>query len=149
MKGSGDTVTLDDLTAGASVFIDANCLVAAFNNQPALQPACRRLLDRVANGDLQGFTSAHVLGEVAHRLMTIEAATLFHRPLTGMANWLRRHPAEVQQLSRHRQAIDELSLITVVVLPVGGSQVSLAADLSGQHGLLTNDALVVVIMRAI
>jgi predicted nucleic acid-binding protein len=30
---------------------------------------------------------------------------------------------------------------------VGGPQVSQAADLSIQHGLLTNDALIVVVMR--
>jgi predicted nucleic acid-binding protein len=141
-------MTFDDLTTGTAFFIDANCLVFAFDNQSPYHTACRRLLDRVENHDLQGFTSAHVLGEVSHRLMTIEAASLFHRSLTGMANWLRRHPTEVQQLSRHRQAIDELTLITVSVLPVSGSQVSLAADLSRPYGLLTNDALVVVLMRA-
>lgn len=65
-----------------------------------------------------------------------------------MANWLKRHPQEVQRLSRFRQAIDELALIPIQVLPVEGAHVSLAADLSRQSGLLTNDALIVVVMRA-
>jgi predicted nucleic acid-binding protein len=64
-----------------------------------------------------------------------------------MANWLRRHPNEVQRLRRHRQAIDSLAAIPITILPVGGSHVSQAADLSIQHGLLTNDALIVVVMR--
>ena len=40
-----------------------------------------------------------------------------------------------------------VALIGVQVLPVTGSQVSLAADLSRNFGLLTNDALVISVMR--
>jgi predicted nucleic acid-binding protein len=43
--------------------------------------------------------------------------------------------------------VDDLSLIGIQVLPVPGPQVSLAADLSQQFGLLTDDALVVAVMR--
>src|SRR5260370_24077118 len=139
------TIKLDDITAGAAVFIDANCLIYAFDASPH-QLACRKLLDRIENGDIQGFASAQVLAEVSHRLMTIEAAALFSRPLSGMANWLRRHPAQLQRLARHRQAIDELTLLPITILPVTGSQVSRAADVSLQHGLLTNDALIIVAM---
>jgi predicted nucleic acid-binding protein len=140
-------LTFDDLPAGVALFLDANCLVYALGGQSPHTPACRRLLDRIEQGDFQGLTSAHVLAEVSHRLMTIEAATLFSRPLAAMAAWQRRHPAEVQQLNLYRQAIDELTLVPVSVLPVGGTQVSRAADLSRQHVLLTNDALVVVVMH--
>ena len=140
-------VTFDDLPAGAAVFIDANCLVYAAAAHPTYGAACDRLLERIENKELTGFTSAHVLAEMAHRLMTIEAAGLTGRPLTGMAHWLRRHPTEVQRLGRHRQAIDDLAAVPVTVLPVSGAQVSLAADLTRQYGLLTNDALLVVVMR--
>jgi predicted nucleic acid-binding protein len=95
---------------------------------------------------LQGLTAAHILGEMAHRLLTIEAALALGRPLAGMANWLRRHPAEVQRLRRSCQAIDDLAAIPITILPVSGPQVSRAADGSAQHGLLTNDALIVVVM---
>jgi len=77
--------------------------------------------------------------------MTIEVANRLSRPLAGMANWRRRHPAEVQQCKSHRRAIDELAAIPLTILPVNGSLVSRAADLSIQHGLLTNDALIVAV----
>jgi predicted nucleic acid-binding protein len=141
-------VTFDAIPSGSDVFIDANALVFAFDSQSPYHPACRKLLDRVENGDLQGFTAAHVLCEMSHRLMTIEAVALFNRPLAGLANWLRRHPTEVQQLSRSRQALDELTLVRVTVLPVSGAHVSRAADFSRQHGLLTNDAVIVAVMQA-
>jgi predicted nucleic acid-binding protein len=87
------------------------------------------------------------MGEMAHRVMTLEAVMRFGRPLTGMANWLRRHPAEVQQLSRHRQALDEVRAARVQVLPVEGQDISVAADFCTQFGLLSNDALIVAVMQ--
>jgi predicted nucleic acid-binding protein len=140
-------VTFDDITSGTAVFIDANCLVYAVSADPRYGPSCKRLLERIDNQDILGFTSAHVLSELAHRTMTLEAVTRFNRPLAGMANWLRRHPAEVQQLTRHRQALDEVAAVKVQILPVEGPDVSRAADLSGLFGLMSGDALVVVLMR--
>jgi predicted nucleic acid-binding protein len=140
-------VTFDDIPSGTAVFIDANCLVYAVSADPRYGASCRRLLERSDTQDIQGFTSAHVLSEVAHRMMTLEAVTRFSRPPAGMANWLRRHPAEVQQLSRHRSAIDEVRNSKVQVLPVEGPDVSRAADLSAPFGLLSNDALIVTVMQ--
>jgi predicted nucleic acid-binding protein len=140
-------VTFDAIPAGTPVFIDANPFIYAVTSDPQYGAACERLLQRIENKDLQGFTSSHVVSEMAHRLMTIEAATLSGRPLAGMANWLKRHPQEIQRLSRFRQAIDELAVVPIQILPVSGTHVSRAADLSRQHGLLTNDALVLVIMQ--
>ena len=54
--------------------------------RPHLWPAVR-LLERIENKELPGYTSAHVVA-LAHRLMTIEAAILLSWPLSGMANWL-------------------------------------------------------------
>lgn len=140
-------MTFNDLPSGAMVFIDANCLVYAATSEPTYGAACQRLLDEIENKNLRGCTSAHVLGDLAHRLMTIEAALLFNRPMTGIANWLRRHPAEVQQLVQHSQSLDDLQAIPLPILPVTGPQVSRARHLSRQHGLLTNDALIVAVMQ--
>jgi predicted nucleic acid-binding protein len=140
-------VTFNDLPGGASVFLDANCLVYAATADPTYGAACQRLLTEVEKKTFQGYTSAHALGDLSHRLMTIEAALVLGRPMTGIANWLRRHPTEVQRLARYRQALDDLLAVPLTVLGVTGTQVSRAADVSGQYGLLTNDALIVAVMR--
>ena len=44
-----------DIPAGAALFIDANTLVYHFTPNPALGPACRQFLDRIARGELTGF----------------------------------------------------------------------------------------------
>lgn len=140
-------MTFSDLPAGAMVFIDANCLVYAATSDPAYGAACQRLLEAIENKNLRGCTSAHVLGDLTHRLMTIEAALLFARPMNGIANWLRRHPAEVRRLAQYRQSIDDLLAIPLPILPVAGAQVALAADSCRLYGLLTNDALIVAVMQ--
>lgn len=136
-----------DVPAGAAIFVDANTFVYHFIADPVYGAACTALLDRIDNLEIQGVTSAHVLGEMAHRLMTLEAQHRFGWPTTGMANRLRRHPAEVQQLSWHKRGIDEVRVIGARVLPVEGGDVSKAADVSSQFGLLSNDALIVVLMQ--
>ncbi|MGH7169036.1 MAG: type II toxin-antitoxin system VapC family toxin, partial [Gemmataceae bacterium] len=60
---------------------------------------------------------------------------------------LKRHPSEVQNLARYRQALDDISQLGMQVVPVTGSFVSLAADVSRQYGLLCNDALIITVMR--
>jgi predicted nucleic acid-binding protein len=136
-----------DIPAGAAVFLDANTLVYHFSLYGVYGGPCTALLDRIEHQTLQGFTSAAVLGEMAHRLMTIEASARFGWPAQGIVNRLRRHPAEVQQLAQYRSAIDEVNLVGIQVLPVLARLVSLAADVSQQTGLLTSEALIVSTMR--
>jgi predicted nucleic acid-binding protein len=140
-------MTFDDIPTGSALFVDANIFVYYFEPHPVFGPPCQQLFVRIENNELQGFTSAAVLSDVVHRVMTQEAASLFGRPMAGIANWLKQHPAEVQRLLRHQLAVDDISLIGIQILPVTGSLVSIAADVSRQYGLLTNDALVVSVMR--
>jgi predicted nucleic acid-binding protein len=84
------------LLAGAAVFLDANTLLYHFTADPHFGAACTDLVERVERQELTGFTSTHVLSEVAHRMMTIEASLTFSRPFVGIAAWLKKHPAEVQ-----------------------------------------------------
>ena len=67
-------MNLSQIPSGAAVFLDANTVHYHFNAHPAYGVACTALLDRIDNQDVQGVTSAHVLGELAHRHMTQEAA---------------------------------------------------------------------------
>jgi hypothetical protein len=98
-----------DLVAGDSVFVDANTFIYYFGPEPTLGPPCSQLLQRIETQDLTGFTSIHLLTEVVHKLMTIEAGSLFGWSMTGMANRLRRHPAEVQKLTAYKTALDQIS----------------------------------------
>ena len=141
-------MTFADLTAGDSVFVDANSFIYHFAPDPVLGPPCSQLLRRIENQELGGFTSIHLLGEVAHKLMTIEANAAFGWPFAGMANRLRRHPAEVQRLTAYRRAIDQITQSRLQVLPIPVAVLVAATSLCRQTGLLINDALLVAVMQA-
>jgi predicted nucleic acid-binding protein len=65
-----------------------------------------------------------------------------------MANRLRRHPAEVQQLTTFRQAVERVAQSRVRVLDVDLASLVNATAICQQTGLLVNDALIVAIMQA-
>jgi predicted nucleic acid-binding protein len=141
-------MTFADLPAGATVFVDANTLVYHFQPHPLLGAACTDLMERIERQELAGFTSTHVLSEVAHRLMTLEACSLFGWPFAGIAQRLRHHAAQVRTLTRFRQAIQEVPRLGIQVLTVLPSLIDAAAAISQQTGLLSNDALIVAVMQA-
>lgn len=140
-------MTFANIADGTGVFLDANTLVYHFIAHPQAGAACTQLLERIENRFLQGFTAAHIVGEMAHRLMTIEACATWGWPTQGIAPRLRKHPAEIQQLRKHRQAVDEIQMLGITVLPITGTLVSRGIDVSMQFGLLINDALIVAVMQ--
>jgi predicted nucleic acid-binding protein len=70
-------MTFARIPAGVAVFFDANSLLYHFANDPQYGAACTQLVKRAEQGQHQGFTSAHVLSDVAHRVMTLEAIDRF------------------------------------------------------------------------
>jgi predicted nucleic acid-binding protein len=140
-------MTFDDLVAGDRVFVDANTLTYHYQPHPTWGSACTQLLQRIKNQELAGFTSTHVLAELAHRLMTLEANTLFGWPVPGIGNRLRTHPTEVQKLTLFRRDIEWLVQSNIQILIVTPPLLATAAALCQQIGLLTNDGLIVAVMQ--
>ncbi|HBI44034.1 MAG TPA: hypothetical protein DDY78_14460 [Planctomycetales bacterium] len=141
-------MTFADLPGGTAVFVDANTLVYHFQPHPVFGPACTDLLERIEHQDLSGFTSTHILSEFAHRLMTLEACALFGWPFSGIAQRLKKHPVQLQGLTRFRQAVQEVPQFGIQILTIPPTFIDAAAAISQQTGLLSNDALVVALMQA-
>lgn len=79
--------------------------------------------------------------------MTIEASTTFGWQFAGIVGKLKRHPADVQQLTRFRQAIDDILALGMQIISAQPHHVAAAAQISQQQGLLSNDALIVALMQ--
>jgi predicted nucleic acid-binding protein len=141
-------MTFDLIPLGSAVFLDANTLTYYFQPHPKYGSACQRLMERIERQQLIGVTSTHVLGEMGHRLMTVEAMAVHAWPQTGVANRLRRHPAVVQALTQFRHAVDATMNSGVQVVPIVPAMHVKAALFSQQFGLLTNDALILAVMQA-
>ena len=137
----------DDIQSGDSVFVDANIFVYAFAPEPRLGPSSFRLLERIKQNDIQGYTSTHILSDVAHRLMTLEACATFGWNYAGVVSKLKRHQSLIGQLTRFRQALAEIVATGIEVIAIHSQFNLSAADLSIQHGLLSGDALVLAAMQ--
>ena len=91
-------MTFARIARGSSVFIDAKTRVYYAVADPRYGAACKQLLERIARQEVDGFTSAHALADIAHRVMTLEAIDRFGWLAKGIAHRLRQNPAEVQKL---------------------------------------------------
>jgi predicted nucleic acid-binding protein len=109
-------MTFADLIAGEAIFLDANPFVYHFVADPRYGAACSQLLQRVEHQEITGLTSTHVLTEMAHRIMTLEAISAFTWPMAGIARRLRQHPAQVQQLVGFHQAVERVLQSRLVTL---------------------------------
>lgn len=137
-----------DLPAGATVFVDASPFIHHFEPNAIFGPASTEFLERIENQEIIGVTTTHIVSEVAHRLMTIEAMQAFGWKSAGIALRLRNHPTEVQTLKRFRQAVQEIPLFNVRILTIDPAWLDAATLLSQQTGLLHNDAVIIAAMQA-
>jgi predicted nucleic acid-binding protein len=138
---------LADLAAGDSVFVDANIFVFHFGPDPAYGPPCGQLVQQIQNQRLRGFTSTHVLAEVSHRLMVLEASTLAGWVAGKVKRRLKQQPGAVKQLTQFRSAIETILRSQIHVFTIGPALFADAVVLSQQHGLMTNDALILAVMQ--
>ena len=140
-------MTFADIPAASAVFLDANTFIYHFAPDPILASPCTDLLIRAKKQEVEGYTSTHVISEVAHRLMTIEAIKTFGWPVAGIVSRLQKHPAEVMKLSAFRAAIQEIPQFGLHVLTITPDLLDAGAAVSQQSGLLSNDALIVAVMQ--
>src|SRR5262249_28508809 len=111
-------------------------------------PFCQQLIQRIDHQDLVGFTSSHVISEVSHRLMTIEANRALGWAIPGIGNRLRTNPHEVQKLSLFRRALEQTTRSRLQILTITPPMLVAAMALCQHLGLLTNDAVTVALMQA-
>jgi uncharacterized protein len=139
-------MTFGQLAQGSAVFLDANILVYYFQPHPVHGPACQHLLQRIEQSQLTGFTSTHVLGEMAHRLMALEAVAVQGWTWGKITQRLRKQPAVLRSLTHFQTAVDSVLQSRIQVLSLQPVLLSTAMNLSRQHGLLVNDALMLAAM---
>jgi predicted nucleic acid-binding protein len=140
-------MTFGDLQIGDAIFLDANTLIYHFTKHPKFGAACTALLERIELKEMQGYTSAHCLADVAHRVMTIEAMGRLGWPASGLAARLKKRHAEIPKLSLYQAATAKVGQLGITALPVSEQLVLSATHFSQQYELLTGDALIVGTMH--
>jgi predicted nucleic acid-binding protein len=135
-----------DLPDGSVSFVDANILVYHFVAHAELSDECRRYLRRVVAGDITAVSVESVIADAVHKVMA-EEARLQHALDRGAIRFLQRHPNEIAKLSAFVEAAKQLEQMPIRLLAVDLIAVREGAELSQKYGLLTNDAIIVVLMQ--
>jgi predicted nucleic acid-binding protein len=141
------TGRLSEVPNGLSVFVDANIFIYHFSGPTPLSPACSAFLGRIEGGAIRGLTSTIVLVEVLHRLMILEAAGVFQLPPRDALRHLKEHPQEAKKLLAHQTSVSKIREMGVEVVLVGVEDILRSNEIKQQHGLLTNDAILVAVME--
>ena len=134
-----------DLPAGISCFVDSNIFVYHFAGVGPITACCREFLCRIG-GSLTGFTTASCIADAVHRFMMIEAQEKFALGMNTL-RWLQRHPERIRELTIYQDAAREVEVLPLQLLVPDAVTISEATDISHTHSLLTNDAIIVALMR--
>lgn len=136
--------SFEEIGAGQAVFIDANVFIYHLTGR---SQACRALLERCEIGEVQGITGVHVVLEVLHRLMMLEAVQKGLISPGNVARRLKEHPEVVQVLGEYAQHAGQIPHMGVQVLPVNRELVRVSHEVRRQAGLLVHDSISVAMME--
>lgn len=137
-------MTFDQLQQGDEIFLDANTFIYHFLG---LSEQCKHLLRQCRDGLLQGRTASFILAEAVHRLMVAEAVERGLVTAKNALKKLREKPEIVQQLQKHAESVHKIKAMNIEVVPLTLSAVESSADMRKQYGLLTNDSILVAVMK--
>jgi predicted nucleic acid-binding protein len=138
---------IDGLPAGESCFVDANILAYASIEFVPLTARCRSFLERVAAGEVLAFTNAGAVADALFKTMMIEVTQRFVPQGAKTLAHLQKHPEVIAQLSHYPAASEGLSKLPLPLLPVDWEVLRASTQISIEHKLLTNDAIIVALMR--
>ena len=111
---------LDDLPDGTRIFVDANILIYHFSG---ISLECRAFLQRCESRQVEAFTGVHIVLEVTHRLMILEA---LHKGLiTGgqPARKLQEQPGIIKVLHEYNQSVQHIPRLHIRVRTITSADV--------------------------
>ena len=137
-------MTFRDIAHGARLYIDANIFVYHFTQDSY---ECRDMIRRCSRKEIRAFTGTHVLLEVAHRLMMMEAVDSGLVTPGNVPGKLKRRPDLASQLHEYSDSIQFILNIGIEILQVDADLLRMSADLREQTGLLVNDSVSLAMMQ--
>ena len=134
-------MNLDDIPSGSLCVVDTNVLLYA-EQGTSLQ--AQRLLRRIEKREVLGVMPQPVWQELMHKLMLAEALMLGHLSGGNPARQLAGKPDVIKRLTLYKDKIRALVTLGMAFEPC--TRIDLmdkAVAIQEQHGLLTNDSVIV------
>ncbi len=136
-------MNLSEIVTGSTVFVDTNILLYARTGQSR---QCQEFVTRCMVGEITGMISELVVAEFCHRRMVQEAQSAGWAG-SNPARTLSQNPAYVQKMSIYADDVRGLLGGELHWNPATESDFFVALELQKQHGLLTNDSLILAVTR--
>ncbi len=138
---------LKNLPVGTLIYVDTNIFLYAISDHPQFGGDCNAFFDRAKMGEIHGEISVIVLNELIHKLIIGEIA---EREGLRPMQVLRRVKANrllLQGLTAYEAVKDVEENYNLKILGVRRGDFIRARALMQEHGLISNDALHVAVMR--
>src|SRR5262245_59995164 len=113
------TKTLYDIPDQATVMLDTNVVIYALFPQSTYYQICKDLLQRGARSEVRRRLTVSAAADVIHRAMIPEV--LAHGQVQRSADavtYLKQHPQTIQQLSRYKRILHDLTQAKIMILPL-------------------------------
>src|SRR3989338_889961 len=136
---------LSAIKSGQKVFIDSNILIYHFLG---LNDNATVFLQRCERKEIIAHASVIVLAEIWHRLMIAEVIETYNISPGKAVSYLKSHPRIVKELAKCHIAIESIPKLNIKVWPLTKKIFTSAQLIIKQHGLLTNDALNLALMKS-
>lgn len=142
------TKTLRDIPDHATVMVDTNVVIYALFPHGRYHQTCKDLLLRGARDELHLRLTVSAAADVIHRAMVLEflAQSQLQRS-ADVVTHLKQHPQAVQQLSRYKSILHDLTQARVMILPLTYRDLHASKQYREQYGLMTNDSLLLAVMQ--
>lgn len=136
-------MTLNMVPDGETIFIDANIFIYHFTG---VSSECSHFLSRCESGLLKGITTVHILLEVLHRLMMLEAVSKGFVEAGNVARKLKERPDIVKNLRDYAIYGLQIPEMGVHVFPCGMDDCRYSQQKRESYGLMTNDSVLLASM---
>lgn len=135
---------LEDVPDGTTICVDANILIYHFSG---LSLECQAFLQRCESRQVDAYTGVHIVLEVMHRLMMLEA--LQKGLITGgqPARKLKEQPEIVKALQAYNQSVRQIPRLNIRVRAITSAVVRASEAIRVQAGVMSNDSVTVALMR--
>lgn len=136
-------MNLDDISTGSLCVVDTNVLIYA---EQGVSPQAQRFVRRCSSGELKAVLPQTVWQELTHKLMLAEAMMRGLTPGGNPAARLAAKPEAIRGLTLYRAKVKSLLDLGFGFEPCQLTDlIERAFTLQEQHGLLTNDAVVLAV----
>lgn len=135
---------LEDVPDEGRIFVDSNTLIYHFSG---ISPECLSFFERCESGRVEAYSGIHILLEVTHRLMILEALTKGLISSGQPARKLKEKPEIIRSLSDYNRSVRQIPRMGVRIKSLTLDIIKAGEAVRTQEGLMTNDSVTVALMR--